>query len=65
MDRLTKRLEQLFKRVSGDDSSIQNMPDDFIKGWYDGNVMGREAQRKADIKVAKRLLATDSTVTKE
>ncbi len=51
-----KQLAQLFKRAVVDNKAIQNMPEEYIRGWYAGAVVGREAQRKTDIVVAKRLL---------
>lgn len=51
-----KQLQQLFRRKSGSDEHIWNMPQEYKDGWYAGNIAGREAQRKADIEVAFKLL---------
>jgi len=54
---MNRRLAQLFKRSSVDSTSIENMPPDYIEGWYEGAYAGRESQRNADLMVAERLLA--------
>ena len=53
---MNKKLVMLFKRVSGDDNSISNMPEEFKRGWYDGFVVGRETQRNADIEAGEKLI---------
>jgi len=54
-----KRLEQLFKRVGSGNAGeqIENMPDDYKRGFYDGFVQGRDTQRKSDIQVAKSMVS--------
>ena len=36
-------------------AGIENMPEDYIDGWYNGHVVGRDAQRSADIALAKKM----------
>ncbi len=51
-----KYITRLFKRVAKVELGILTMPDEYIKGYREGFVKGREAQRQADIEVAKRTL---------
>ncbi len=55
MNKFDRQLAQLFKRVPVDDKDIQNMPEEYMRGWYSGAIAGREVQRNADIEVSKRL----------
>jgi hypothetical protein len=57
--KLNRRLAQLFKRAGSEieiGKRIENTPEDYKQGFYDGFVQGRDAQRKADIEVGKRLI---------
>lgn len=56
MNKLDRQLAQIVKRQGADDSGIQNMPQEYIDGWYAGHLAAREAQRSADIALMKKLL---------
>ncbi len=56
MKKIDRQLARLFQRVKANDNGVQSMPDDYIKGWYAGYVLGRDTQRKSDIEVAQKLL---------
>lgn len=55
MEKTDRQLAQLFKRARAEDKGLENMPQEYRDGWYDGAVAGREAQRNADVEVAKRI----------
>ena len=53
------KINNLLKRVKADTNQIENMPDDYKKGWFDGFVKGRDGQRKADIEAVQKLVGSN------